>query len=46
MLRQEDFGYGHHSIRGFLSEQITKKMGLNIESTKNEAAERTYRIES
>lgn len=33
-----------HSIRGFISGQLTKKMGLSIESTKNEAGERTYRL--
>jgi hypothetical protein len=34
----------NHSIRGFISGTITKKMGLTVESTKNEAGERTYRI--
>ncbi len=34
----------NHSIRGFISGTITKKMGLKVESTKNEAGERTYRI--
>jgi hypothetical protein len=34
----------NHSVRGFLSAQVTKKMKLNVESTKNEAGERTYRI--
>ena len=33
-----------HSIRGFISGTITKKMGLKVESTNNEAGERTYRI--
>jgi len=33
-----------HSIRGFLSGNLTKKLGLTLESTKNEAGERTYRI--
>ena len=33
-----------HSIRGFISGNLTKKMGLTVESTKNEAGERTYRI--
>jgi hypothetical protein len=33
-----------HSIRGFLSAQLTKKMKLKVESTKSEAGERTYRI--
>ncbi len=33
-----------HSVRGFLSGSIAKKMGLTIESSKNEAGDRTYRI--
>jgi len=33
----------NHSIRGFLSAQVGKKMGLKVESTRNEG-ERTYRI--
>jgi hypothetical protein len=34
----------NHSIRGFISGNLTKKMGLTVESTKNEAGERTYPI--
>ncbi len=34
----------NHSIRGFISGSVTKKMGLAVESSKNEAGERTYRI--
>ena len=34
----------NHSIRGFISGQLTKKMGLTVESSKNEAGERTYRL--
>ena len=34
----------NHSIRGFISGQLTKKMGLTVESSKNEAGERTYKI--
>jgi Protein of unknown function (DUF3489) len=34
----------NHSIRGFLSGQVTKKMNLKVESTKSETGERTYRI--
>jgi hypothetical protein len=34
----------NHSIRGFVSEQVAKKLGLKVESTKSEAGERTYRI--
>ncbi|MGA3098031.1 MAG: DUF3489 domain-containing protein [Bryobacteraceae bacterium] len=33
-----------HSIRGFISGTITKKMGFTVESSKNEANQRTYRI--
>jgi Protein of unknown function (DUF3489) len=34
----------NHSIRGFISGHVTKKMGLKVESSKSEAGERTYRI--
>jgi hypothetical protein len=34
----------NHSIRGFISGNLTKKMGLVVESAKNEAGERTYRL--
>ena len=34
----------NHSIRGFVSGHVTKEMGLKVESTKNEAGERMYRI--
>lgn len=34
----------NHSIRGFISGAITKKMGLKVESTKQEGGERHYRI--
>jgi hypothetical protein len=34
----------NHTIRGFISGNVTKKMGLAVESSKNEAGERTYRI--
>ena len=33
-----------HSIRGFISGNLMKKMDLPVESFKNEAGERTYRI--
>jgi hypothetical protein len=36
----------NHSIRGFISGNVTKKMGLKVESTKNESGERVYRIVS
>ena len=34
----------NHSIRGFVSGHVTKKLGLKVDSTKSEAGERTYRI--
>lgn len=34
----------NHSIRGFISGNLTKKMGLTVESSKSDAGERTYRI--
>ena len=34
----------NHSIRGFVSGHLSKKMGLVVESTKNTAGERVYRI--
>jgi hypothetical protein len=34
----------NHSIRGFISGNLTKKMGLTVESTKNEAGDRCYRV--
>src|SRR5688572_3934733 len=34
----------NHSIRGVLSAQVTKKMKLKMESTKNDGGDRTYRI--
>ena len=34
----------NHSIRGFVSGHVIKKCGLEVESTKSEAGERTYRI--
>jgi len=36
----------NHSIRGFVSGHVTKKLGPKVESMKNEAGERTYRIVS
>jgi Protein of unknown function (DUF3489) len=37
-------GWRSHSIRGFISGNVGKKMGLRIESGKNESGERVYRI--
>jgi hypothetical protein len=34
----------NHTIRGFISGTVSKKMGLTVESAKNDAGERTYRI--
>ena len=34
----------NHSIRGFISGNLTKKMGLVVESVKNAQGERTYKI--
>jgi len=34
----------NHSIRGFISGTVSKKMGLAVESSKNDTDERTYRI--
>jgi hypothetical protein len=36
----------NHSIRGFISGTVAKKLGLVVESVKNEAGERNYRITS
>jgi hypothetical protein len=33
-----------HSIRGFISGTLGKKMGLTVESSKNPAGERTYKL--
>jgi hypothetical protein len=35
-----------HSVRGFLSGTIGKKMGLKVTSTKDEGGERTYSIKA
>jgi hypothetical protein len=36
----------NHSVRGFISGTVSKRMGLKVESSKNEAGERMYRIAS
>ncbi len=33
-----------HSVRGFISGALVRKMGLKVESAKREDGERTYRI--
>jgi len=39
-------GWLPHSLRGFLSGTIGKKMGLKVESTKSEDGERTYTVKA
>jgi Protein of unknown function (DUF3489) len=40
----EATGWQAHSVRGFISGTLGKKMGLAVESSKNKAAERSYRL--
>ena len=37
-------GWQNHSVRGFLSGALGKKMGLQIDSTKREDGQRTYQL--
>jgi hypothetical protein len=37
-------GWQAHSVRGFLSGTICKKLGLKLSSAKNEAGERVYTV--
>lgn len=39
-------GWQPHSVRGFLSGTVGKKMGLTVVSTKSEEGERSYSIKS
>jgi hypothetical protein len=39
-------GWQPHSLRGFLSGTVSKKMGLTVVSTKAEDGERTYSIKA
>jgi len=39
-------GWLPHSVRGFLSGTVAKKMGLIVTSTKGENGERTYSVEA
>jgi Protein of unknown function (DUF3489) len=39
-------GWQPHSVRGFLSGAIRKKMGMTVTSTKTEDGERTYSIKA
>lgn len=40
----EATGWQSHSIRGFISGTVGKKLELAVESAKNDAGERTYRL--
>jgi hypothetical protein len=37
-------GWQAHSVRGFLSGALGKKMRLKVESTKSDAGDRVYRL--
>ena len=39
-------GWQAHTVRGFVSGTLIKKLGLKVESFKSDGAERTYRIAS
>ena len=39
-------GWQKHSVRGFLSGTIGKKMGLKLDSVKDEGGERTYSVKA
>ena len=39
-------GWQPHSVRGFLSGTVAKKMGLSVTSTKGEDGERSYSVKS
>ena len=39
-------GWQAHSVRGFISGQLGKKMGLTVKSTKGEDGERTYSVKA
>ena len=39
-------GWQPHSVRGFLSGTVDKKMGLTVTSTKGEDGERTYSVKA
>ena len=39
-------GWQPHSVRGFLSAQVGKKLGLKLKSSKREDGQRVYQIAS
>ena len=39
-------GWQPHSVRGFISGTVGKKMGLTVESTKAEDGQRSYSVKS
>jgi hypothetical protein len=39
-------GWQSHSVRGFLSGTVSKKMGLTVTSTKGEDGERSYSVKA
>ena len=43
---QKATGWQPHSVRGFLSGTIRKKMGLTVTSTKGEDGERSYSVKA
>jgi hypothetical protein len=43
---QKASGWQPHSVRGFLSGTVGKKMGLTVTSTKSEDGERTYSVKA
>jgi hypothetical protein len=43
---QKVSGWQPHSVRGFLSGTVGKKMGLTVTSTKGEDRERTYSVKA
>lgn len=42
---QKATGWQPHSVRGFLSGTVRKRMGLNLESTKSAEGERRYALD-
>jgi len=42
----KETGWQAHSVRGFLSGTVGKKMGLAVTSTKGEDGERTYSVKA